>query len=141
AHPDAIVGNLRRIGAHAGAGILLLRRRHRILEIEDESVGWQPDRLLQEFVPVGGNVEKAARQRHDYFNPLLSSPRQRGPSNHRPSSNAERRSCHTRRPLEYWVPADAGTTSRYSAAAILFVALDAVLVTPAATNSRIADGA
>jgi hypothetical protein len=32
--------------------------------VEDEGVGRQPDRLLQKFLAIGRDVEKAARKRH-----------------------------------------------------------------------------
>ena len=63
-HPDPVVRNLRRVGAHAGARIRLLRERDGIFEIEDEGIRRQPDRLLQEFFAIGRDVEKAARKRH-----------------------------------------------------------------------------
>src|SRR5262249_50650271 len=46
------------------AGIGLLGGGHGILEIEDERVSRQPNRLVQEFFAIGRDVEKAARKRH-----------------------------------------------------------------------------
>ena len=63
-HPDPVVRNLSRVGAHPGARIRLLRRRHGILEIEDEGIRRQPDGLLQKLFAICRNVEKAARKRH-----------------------------------------------------------------------------
>ena len=63
-HPDPVVRNLGRVGAHAGARIRLLREWDGIFEIEDEGIRWQPDRFLQEFFAIGRDVEKAARKRH-----------------------------------------------------------------------------
>ena len=62
--PDPVAGDLGCVGAHAGACIRLLRKRHGIFEIEDEGVRRQPDRFIQEFFAIGRNVEKAARKRH-----------------------------------------------------------------------------
>src|SRR5262249_16246027 len=57
-------GKFRRVCAHAGAGIGFLGGGHGILEVEDEGVRRQPDRLFQEFFAIGRDVEKAARKRH-----------------------------------------------------------------------------
>jgi len=63
-HPDALVGDLRRIGFDAGARVLLFRGRHRVLEVEDEGVRWQGQRLVEKLLAIGRDIEKAAGQGH-----------------------------------------------------------------------------
>ena len=87
-----------RVGAHAGARIRLLRRRHGILEIEDEGIRRQPDGLLQELFAIGRNVEKAARKRHGP-----------DPSRARHCRGSIRQSIHFRKKMDARVrPAHAG---------------------------------
>src|SRR5262249_20576012 len=64
AYPNPSARDLRRVFAYAGARIGLFRRRYRVLKIEDEGIRRQPDRLLQEFLTIGRNVDEAARERH-----------------------------------------------------------------------------
>jgi hypothetical protein len=64
AYPDAVVRDPRPVCPYAGAGIGLLGGRHGIFQVEDEGVRRQADRLLQEFLAVGRDIEEAARKRH-----------------------------------------------------------------------------
>jgi hypothetical protein len=118
ADPDALACNLRRIGLHACARVVLLGHRHGIFEIEDEGVGGKAERLFEKLLAIGGNVEKAAGKRH-------------GKSCQDVVTRAVR-SLPCRRGRGRW------SRTTYSAAVIFGCAIAASLVAPDATSCLIA---
>ena len=67
AHPDPLAAELRRILLNSGPGVRLLGHRHRVLEIEQERVRRQPQRLVEKLLAIGRHVEEAAGQGHENY--------------------------------------------------------------------------